>query len=202
MINRWILGGFLCIERCTNCKSGESQLIFVGNFWSKSFKQMFSLTMDLSFSDWFIWVTVESQMEFFLTSAVNWGGCWDSCGINLLGYAILQTKSCKLYLDFGKDMLLISLTFSGSKKIHFLTVFVYRTLVWSLQNLSCPYYSFKPEIRIPFKTCSVQVSNLFRVDLLRMISSWLFLATYISLIFLQCSVGNLHSHYVSHSVNA
>ena len=46
----------------------ESQVIFVGNFGSKNFRGMFSSTMDLSLSNWFLvnWVTVKSQMDVLL----------------------------------------------------------------------------------------------------------------------------------------
>ena len=68
----------------------ESQVIFVGNFKSKNFREMFSLNIDLSLSNWFLEVMGKSQMEFFLTSFLNSYVCSDSCGINLLRYAIIH----------------------------------------------------------------------------------------------------------------
>ena len=95
----------------------ESQVILFGNFGSNNFREMFSLTIDLSLSNWFLWVTVKSKMEFFLTSSLKWCACSDSLRMNLLRHAIMSKKRCKSCLDYEKVMSLIALTFSGSEEI-------------------------------------------------------------------------------------
>ena len=83
----------------------ESCKSFFGSFGSKNFREMFSLTIYASLSNWFLWVTVKSQIEFFLTRSLNWWVCSDSCGTNLLRYAIMPTKCCKSCLDMEKGCL-------------------------------------------------------------------------------------------------
>ena len=84
-----------CLRVALISNLDESQVIFVGNFKSKNFREMFSLNIDLSLSNWFLEVMGKSQMEFFLTSFLNSYVCSDSCGINLLRYAIISKKRHK-----------------------------------------------------------------------------------------------------------
>ena len=84
----------------------QSHVIFVFDVMSKNVRDMFSLTIGLILSNWFLWVTVKTQMEFFFMNPSN------SCRINLLRYAIMSKKCSRSYLDLGKGMPLIVLTFS------------------------------------------------------------------------------------------
>ena len=99
-----------------------------------------------------------------------------SCGINLLRYAIIPKKSWKFCLDFGKGMSMITLTFSGSGKILFPDILWPKNISSVAPKAHLFLFSLKPDFRILFKTCSVRMSNWFRVDPHIMNSSRLFLA--------------------------
>ena len=130
----------------------ELQVIFVGNFGSKYFREMFSLSMDVSLTNWLLWVRVKSQIEFFLTSSLN-------CGIDLLRYAIMPKKRCKSCLDFWKDINLIALIFSGSGEIPFPDIFCLKNISQVAPKTHLSLFSFKSDFRILFKACSVRMSN-------------------------------------------
>ena len=120
---------------------------------------MLSLTIDLSLSNSFLWVTVKSQTDFFLTSSLNFWVCSDSCGINLPRYAIMPKKRCKSYTDLGKNMSLIALTFSGSGEIPFPDILCPKNISSVAPKEHLPLFSFKSDFEILFKTCSVRISN-------------------------------------------
>ena len=99
---------------------GELCKSFFGSFGSKNFREMFSLTIYASLSNWFLWVTVKSQIEFFLTRSLNWWVCSDSCVTNLLRYAIMPTKCCKYCLDLEKGCLWLPQLYLDLEKSPFL----------------------------------------------------------------------------------
>ena len=76
----------------------------------------------------------------------------------------MPKKGCKSWLDFGKGMSLIALTFSGSGEISFPDILCINDCNTVAPKTDLPLFSFKPEFRVLLKTCSVQMSNLFRVD--------------------------------------
>ena len=94
-----------------------SHLIYICNLGLKKFGYISKLNIDLSFWNWFLWVTIKPQMEFFFTGSLNSWICSDSCRINLLRYAIMSKKCFRSYLNLGKGMSLIALTFSKSGEI-------------------------------------------------------------------------------------
>ena len=113
----------------------ESHVIFVSHFGLKNSREMFSLTTNLILSNWYLWIKVKSQMEYFLTSSLKWWVCSDSFGMNLLRYAIMPKQRCSSCLDLGKYM---SLTFLGLEKSPLLIFGFPRILVQSLQKHICP----------------------------------------------------------------
>ena len=163
-------------ESCTNSEFEWTTRNFFGNFGSKNFREMLSLTIDLSLSDWFLRVTVKSQIGFCLASSLNCWVCSDSCGINLPRYAIMPKKRCKSCTDFGKGKLLIALTLSRSGEIPFPDILCPKNFSSVAPKEHLPLFSFKPDFPILFKTCSVRTSYWFRVDPHMVISSPLFLA--------------------------
>ena len=179
---------------------GESPVNFVGNFGSKNFREVFSLIIDLSLSNRFMWVMVKSQMDFFLTSSLKWWLCSDSCGIHF--YAIMPKKRWKSCSDFGKGMSLIALTFSGSGEISFLIFCVPRILVWSPQNHTCPYLVSN----LTFKFFLKLTQGEFPIDLGSILIWWYrpgySLALHNPVLFPWCPVGKLHLYCVFHNVNA
>ena len=177
----------------------ESPVNFVGNFGWKNYREMFSLIIDLSLSNRFLWVKVKSQMDFFLTSSLKWWVCSDTCGINL--HAIMPRKRCKSCSDFGKGMSLIALTFSGSEEISFLIFCVPRILVWSLQNHTCPYLfsnlTFKFYLKLAQGECLIDLGSILIWYLLGYS-----LPHHNPLLFPWCPVRKIHLHSVFHNVNA
>ena len=134
---------------------------------------MLSLTIDLSLSNSFLWVTVKSQTDFFLTSSLNFWVCSDSCGINLPRYAIMPKKRCKSCTDLGKGKSLIALTFW--LPFPFPDILCPKNISSVAPKEHLPLFSYKSDFEILFKTCSLRISNWFMVDPNMMISSRLFL---------------------------
>lgn len=112
----------------------KSQVIFVGNFESRNFGEMFSLTIDLSLSSQFLSVTLESQVEF-LIGFLNLWVCSESCGINLLRYTTIQFLE-KLVFDF--------LSFCGSAQIRFPDILCCKNISSIVPNPHLYLFSFKP----------------------------------------------------------
>ena len=137
---------------------------------------MFSLTIDFSLSNWFLWFTVKSQVQLSFTCSLNWWVCSDSCGINLLRYEIIPKEHWKSCLNFGKAMSLIALFFSGSGETLFLNILCPKNINSVGPKTHLSLFSFKPHLQILFKTYLVWMFNWFRVDSHMMISPLLFLA--------------------------
>ena len=100
-----------------------SLVIYVGNFGSKDFRQIFSLTIDVNLSNLFLLDAVKSWFESFLISSLGWWVCSESCGMNLRCYAITLRKHCIFCPHLGKGMSLIAFTFSGSGEIFYTDIF-------------------------------------------------------------------------------
>ena len=137
----------------------ESYIIFLDIFGLINFREVSSLTIDLSLSKWLIWVTVKFQIESFLTSSLHWWVCSDSCGINLLRYAIMPKKRCRSCLDLEKGMSLIVMAFSGSGEIPFPDILFPKNISLVSPKTHSFLFSFKPHFRILFKTCLVRISS-------------------------------------------
>lgn len=117
-INRMsIVVMFFCSSVAPILSLDFSHLIYICNLGLKKFRYISKLNIDLSFWNWFLWVTIKPQMEFFFTGSLNWWICSDSCRINLLRYAIMSKKCFRSYLNLEKGMSLIALTFSKSGEI-------------------------------------------------------------------------------------
>ena len=142
-------------------------------------------------------------MEFFFTSSLNWWVCSDNYKINLLRYAITSKKCFRSYLNLGKSMSLIALTFSESVEISFPDVMCLKNISSDAAKTRLSFFSFKPEVRILFKTCLVWISSLFRIHTHMMISSWVFLSpSEPSIIFSMCCWKKLYFHLLSNKVKA
>ena len=101
----------------------------------------------------------------------------------------MPKKRCQCCTDFGKGKSLIALTFSGSGEIPSPDILSIKNISSVAPKEHLPLFSFKPDFRILFKTCSVRMSYCFRVDPHMMISSRLFLFSHNHLLFPRCPVG-------------
>ena len=130
-------------------------------------------------------VTINSHVEFFLTSSPNRQVRSDRCEINLLRYAIL--------LRFWKRHVFDSPNFSRSGEISFPDILCPKNISLVAPKTHLSLFCFKPDFRILFKTCLMRMPNWFRVDPHMMIM--FSLPLHKLLLFPRC-------HYVSRRVNA
>ena len=133
----------------------QSHVIFIFDVMSKNVREMFSLTIGLILSNWFLWVTVKTQMEFFFTNPFNWLVSSDSCRINLLRYAVMSKKCSRSYLDLGKGMPLIALTFSESGEIPFPDFMCLKNISVVAAKTHMPWFCLKPDFWILLNTSLV-----------------------------------------------
>lgn len=134
-------------------------------------------------------IGLKSHMEFFLTSSLNWWWvCSDSCGINLLMYAIMLKKS---WLDFRKSMHLIALIFHESGEIPFPDISCPKNIILVAPKTHVFLINFKPDFWILLRLAQCKCL----IDFGRMPICWnsfgYSLPTQNTILFPQCHVGKL-----------
>ena len=140
---------------------------------------------------------VKSQMEFFLTSSLDW---FVQTAKNLLRHEIMPKKRCKSFLCFGKGMYLTGLTLSGSGEISFPDILCPKNISSVALKTHLSLFSYKSYFRNRLRTCSVRISNWFRDDTHMMIGYSF--PIHHHLLLPQWPVGKIHLHYVAHKLSA
>ena len=86
-----------------------------------------------------------------LSSSLDCWVCPESCGMNLMRYAITPKKHCISCLHLGKGMPLIALTFSGSGEICFPDTFCRKNINLVGRKIHLSLFNFKPDFLALFE---------------------------------------------------